>query len=318
MDGRKQVPDGAPIPNYFPALLTEAEFYQLQRTLDLRKRNVKGRAGKGIANLFGKVLVSGYDGSTMVFKQNGTNRNKLLISIKSEYGMTRYPTFPYPPFEWHFLNWVREVELGDTTSRDAAALRELEGQLVDLRARIEQASNAATSATGQTFTRLLDLVAKLEQQERQLATHVEMERAKQHKPTLNTADISKLVDEMRTLPEAERTQVRARLKVAIQNAVERIHLYSFGHFSVSRFAVVHVQLRDGTSRVFEILVRRGEQPVSFSTGVAFVWGDYDIDFEAYGRELFALGTPEAMQRKGASIWVKHLRPKTIKPAVAAG
>ncbi len=40
-----------------------------QHVLATRRRNVKGRSGKTIANIFGRVLVSGHDGGTMVLSQ---------------------------------------------------------------------------------------------------------------------------------------------------------------------------------------------------------------------------------------------------------
>ena len=57
----KATPIGEPIQAY-PPVITEQEFYAVQNVLATRKKKTKGRTGKGVANLFGRILKSGDDG----------------------------------------------------------------------------------------------------------------------------------------------------------------------------------------------------------------------------------------------------------------
>jgi hypothetical protein len=58
-------PDGDAVRGYDPALVTEKELYQLQPVCNARRVGRRGRRGKNVASIFGRVLVSGHDGGTM-------------------------------------------------------------------------------------------------------------------------------------------------------------------------------------------------------------------------------------------------------------
>jgi DNA invertase Pin-like site-specific DNA recombinase len=51
MDGRR-VPEGPPIPGYFPAIIDEATFWQAQEAIKSRRTGAAGRKGPGEPNLF--------------------------------------------------------------------------------------------------------------------------------------------------------------------------------------------------------------------------------------------------------------------------
>ena len=54
---RGRIDFGEAIKNYYPAVCTEAEFYQLQAVIGMRKLATRGRRGPVVANLFGSGRV---------------------------------------------------------------------------------------------------------------------------------------------------------------------------------------------------------------------------------------------------------------------
>lgn len=220
-----------------------------------------------------------------------------LSSIKTNTGATHHPSFPYRPFEYHFLAWVTEVQLSREDAQDSKVV-ELEGHLAVKREQLSKANAVALSSGGQTFEGLLELVRGLDAQVAALKQQLEWERARQHKPHTSPADLHKLVLRLRGLPEEgapERRDVRDRIKTAIQQVVEQIKLYVFRR-GMMHLAVVHVTLRDGLSRLFFVRVERYKQPISWSSGVAFSFGDYELDAVALGRELLSHQSAEDMHK----------------------
>jgi DNA invertase Pin-like site-specific DNA recombinase len=67
----RATPAAEPIANYYPAIIDEATFYRMQAVLGTRAKVVmQGRTGKGVANLFGRLLTNGRDGSTMILRRS--------------------------------------------------------------------------------------------------------------------------------------------------------------------------------------------------------------------------------------------------------
>lgn len=70
ISGRRE-PDGPPIKNYFPPVISEQQFYRVQAALLRRRFNAPGRKGKGFSNLFtGLARCEACDGS-MTYRDRG-------------------------------------------------------------------------------------------------------------------------------------------------------------------------------------------------------------------------------------------------------
>ena len=156
MEGNRHVPQGPPIKGYYPAICTEADFYRIANLFAARRRFARGRTGNDVANLFGRLLVCGHDSSTMILRV-GHKAVPKLSSIKTNTGATHHPSFPYRPFEYHFLAWVTEVQLSREDAHDSKVV-ELEGQLAVKCEQVAKANAMALSSNGQTFEGLLELV----------------------------------------------------------------------------------------------------------------------------------------------------------------
>lgn len=63
-NGYSRIPDGPPIPHYFPAIISEKDFYLIQT-----KKGVRGPLVQKAYNLFPGLIKCGFCGETMIFKK---------------------------------------------------------------------------------------------------------------------------------------------------------------------------------------------------------------------------------------------------------
>jgi DNA invertase Pin-like site-specific DNA recombinase len=113
MNGKKRVPVGDPIPGYFPAVVSEHDFYAAQAVLSQRKKRGGGRAANDDQNLFTRMVYHAIDRVTMVLKRPTGGEQRYLYLVSGAYlhgkkseGVT---SFPYHQFERAVLEAVCEL-----------------------------------------------------------------------------------------------------------------------------------------------------------------------------------------------------------------
>jgi hypothetical protein len=96
--GTKRVPAGEPLPHYYPAVVSEADFHRVQEVLDARRGRNRGRGSPRVANLFTGLLFDARDGCTLVtVAESGKCLTSKLVSSGGQRGAngSKYRTFPY-------------------------------------------------------------------------------------------------------------------------------------------------------------------------------------------------------------------------------
>jgi DNA invertase Pin-like site-specific DNA recombinase len=257
-DGSRS-PNGQPIKNYYPPLIEEETFYRLQAVVALRaKGKRKGNEGKGIANLFGQILINGDDRSTLYLTQK-RKENLNMISAKMQKAQVPTITFSYRHFECAFLRWISEVHL--LQSKPVSRVLELEARLSEVTEKIHQVNRKIAMGNG-VFDRLLELLETLGRDEASLKDQFEEAKAEQAQPDFDARIVAKLSDQMRTLKGEELNKLRSRLRVAIASSIDSIELFPAAGASPSiRHAIAIVWLRGGLYRVVEIRYERGHRPI---------------------------------------------------------
>jgi len=262
-----RVPSGDPIRSYYPALLDEPTFYRLQAVLDLRATGKQqGSEGKYVANLFGRLLANGVDGTTCYLVQK-RQHNVNLISRLMRDGLAPVISFPYHVLETAFFQWVHEVQLS-TPNKHSSPLLVLNHRHAEIVERISEVHKRISAPGGHDFGSLLDALELLTRQERQIAKEIDDERRAEEKPAYATADIVQLGEAMRGLQGDDLQQLRIRLRIAIASAVQQIEIFpATGVSPLVRHAVVIVWLRDGSCRLWELRAERNRTPVTIAHGI---------------------------------------------------
>ena len=172
----KRVPDGEPISDYFPRVVSEELFYRAQNARSHRKISGSGRKGPSISNLFSGLLVCSYCNGAMRFenKGHGPKGSRAIVCDNARRGLGCIKTsWRYESFEASFLAFVTEVDLAtllrkeqeDTEeARLTASLAAIQGKLLTLRAdqdRVFELFRQSGSAIEFVNQKLTDIEAEL-------------------------------------------------------------------------------------------------------------------------------------------------------------
>ncbi len=174
---RERKPDGEPIKGYYPAAVTEDEYYAAQAGADVRRKKGSGgkerkahRIGKHI-NLFAGMVKNVRDGDDYIA---ATKPVRVLVNARSQAGGGRAFSIPLPVFEAGLLTCLREIDphdiLNGRSGPDESLV--LAGQLAGVEAELavidaDVAANGYNPAAGRRIAELhdrkTDLIARLAQ-----------------------------------------------------------------------------------------------------------------------------------------------------------
>ncbi len=180
--GRK--PQGPAIPNYFPAAVSEAEFYAA-RAGAAQRRNKRGRTGSHI-NLFAGLIKNALAGDSYYCAKRVDSRERgrtvvALINGGGHEGRVPMRTFPYPPFEEAMLSLLDEVDprevLGEEGGPDEVVA--LEGELAAVEGKIAELEAELLHGDVPSIAKILRVQ---EERKRDLADRLAEARQKAAKP----------------------------------------------------------------------------------------------------------------------------------------
>src|SRR5262249_29437320 len=181
--GRK--PEGPPIPNYYPAIITEEQWLLASVGRSNRKNDHAPRQRKHL-NLFAGLVKNAEDGEHFVLHADGHSDGSLqytyLVSSKAIGGRGKWVSFSYPVFERPILQLLREVtteEVFPPTNDQPPRLTVLREQLKQ--ARKEIANLTADLAQGYSAA-ITSVLRQKEDREKELAELVQQEEAKAARP----------------------------------------------------------------------------------------------------------------------------------------
>lgn len=225
--GKKSVPDGAPIPGYYPAVVAEDEWQAVQAAIDRRGGGRgAGRKGTEETNLFSGLLHCGLTRQKLhiinaLGRKTVADRKRYRYLVPSrDDGTAKGERIDYAVFETAVLSLLKELKPTDVApdSKDAksrqAELARLTARLLDLDSRLERTQRRAQTATD--FDTFLDLIEKLQAERREvIARRAELEREDDGQATAGLCEMKSLIDLMAETPPDQLGDLRRRLKVRI-------------------------------------------------------------------------------------------------------
>jgi hypothetical protein len=216
---------GEPIPGYYPACVSEQQFFAARGAVLGRGRK-PGRIGKGVANLWGGLMYNARDGLAYYIhtRHDNVGRTKHLLNRGAIEGRSRSYTFNYPIFEAAVLSLLREVKPEEVEGRAVPAeAAVLEGELVWVRER--RAMLAAELLKGDVVA-IAEALRSLEPREAELARKVDEAKGRAAAPVAATWGAARTL--MDLLDEAEGPEavedVRLRLRGAFRRLIESVWL----------------------------------------------------------------------------------------------
>jgi len=237
---RLRVPDGEPIDDYFPPVITQEQWDDAHQTTSVPR----GPRTSKISNLFSGIVYDGYTGAVMRYVDKG-HKDKpndwryLMSDITRLKPGTKGQSWKYAHFEQSILHKLRTINWSGLSDRQpddqTAALRlkesELSANVQKLQGQLDRFFDAFLSDADQSEQIKAAAKSKADKIVTEIATHTDALRTiRQTLETLN-ADHSAMtegIDEFRQLIADGDPNSRARLQMEIRRRIKRIDLYRNG------------------------------------------------------------------------------------------
>jgi DNA invertase Pin-like site-specific DNA recombinase len=252
----KRIPDGPPVPGYFPSVVTEEEWAIANRGIESR-RHRKGSRGKTV-NLFQGLITDARTGSQMHMNTQRANGPAILYPHASVIGTAVHISFPLAPLEQAILATLTEVDPARLAPRPAAGPRKADGlaaRLADLSAREEKVK--ARMMVDEDLDSLADVLRRLRTEREEVAAELKAERDRaEGSDGTAWATARTLIGTLATAEDVIGTRVR--LRGLIRQVVSGIWTLAMGRRSI-RVIFVQMRFAAGGMRQFTVF-SRGERP----------------------------------------------------------
>jgi DNA invertase Pin-like site-specific DNA recombinase len=267
-EGNKRVDCGQPIKNYFPPVVTEERFFQVQAGMKARFR-VLGRPGEFETNLFTGIVHCAESRTTMsvhTFRQATTPGGearpyRYLTSGATANGTTRRGkglSFPYPPFEQAVLQALTELTSSDVLGEEKhdereAEIANLSGKLVVMDHRIQDAEQKAADPDEESPETYLGLLKALHKSKKEAVRRLEELKADAAScKAVSFSEVQSLLGLLSTVKGDELKEVRRKLKGKLRTVVTEIWVHITRVTHMTRVAQVQIHLRNGTLKKIAI------------------------------------------------------------------
>jgi DNA invertase Pin-like site-specific DNA recombinase len=286
--GRKATrkPCGDAVRDYFPRILSDADFYRAQQALDGRRR--AGGKVSGTPNLFNGILYDAADGQRMVITT--TSGKKVLVSagaVRKLKGSV-FRSVRYEPFKQAVLSLLAELKPADVLGRHGAAedrVAVLGGKFATVNRKLEALK--ARAAAEDDVTVFLDLLGDLDRQRKGLLA--ELEEATAEAACRRGDRLGEFTSLSQMLDDAgpdERDALRRKMRAALRRLVKEMWAVVV---PTDKGRVVGLQAYFAGSdhhREFAILIRR-DQWWARSLASAVKPGDLDLRNPEHAKRLEA-------------------------------
>jgi DNA invertase Pin-like site-specific DNA recombinase len=245
--GLPRCPSGPPITDYFPQVIDESLFFEVQ---ELRRRRQPAavassgtRKGK-LSNLFSGLAFCGFCGEPMIFQSKGSSpvkSGKYLACSSAISGKgCKYVSVRYEAFEEQFLSSIRNRDilelLGKSINPDESAqlqskLTETEGKINDIDKSLSRLMDALEASNGPSPSTVVSRMNQLESEKSNLIKEIESLRGKlsnQSRRSISKPRIKDYISELIIAPNLSEKEVlksRKRLQDLIRSYFSRIVIF---------------------------------------------------------------------------------------------
>jgi DNA invertase Pin-like site-specific DNA recombinase len=246
----KRTPEGDPIANYFPRIVSVDLFEAAQRgrlerkTMpDAGRKGGGGPKGKNFTNLFSKLARCDYCGEPMHYQNKGRPRGQTYLVCSSAVrkgGCDRTSGWRYDDFETTFLTFVEQLDLGSLVSSSehsnrrsdlAVRLEAVQGKikLIEEKLRRMFETNMEMGEFKSEF-----LAAAIRKSEQEIANAKKQEQQLRHEIAIldQTAltyykrpdQVAKLIERVRSRRGGDVYKLRAQISSRLQSLIKELRL----------------------------------------------------------------------------------------------
>jgi DNA invertase Pin-like site-specific DNA recombinase len=247
--GRNRRPDGEPVPNYFPPVVTEADYYAV-RAGATQRGTLRGRLGSQAINLFAGLTRNAreHDSYYMTTWATHGKRYRVLITNNSQSGISPAYTFPYDVFERAVLSMLAEVDPSEITDdKIDNEIVPLTGELESVQTKIKELEAELLHGDVPSLARAL---RSLENRNREIEVLLANAKAQ---AACSVADGWKECQSLTSILDnaSDVDDTRMRLRSAIRRIVSEVWLLVVPR-KLTRLAAVQLHFADGGQRRYLI------------------------------------------------------------------
>lgn len=255
--GKNRQPDGPPIPNYYPALITEDEWAAARFALEGRKAK-RGPNGKHLF-LWSGLLKDARDGGPIYRDDKGAKGGGAkLATATGMQGERPYVSFPLAAFETEILKRLREIDPREIVpgAGGAVELKGLQIRRASVESRIERIQSQMETGD-EDVGPLVAVLRKLQGELDDLGDKIAATEAESATPLAHAwADCSSLID---AVCGEKGDEARERLRSALRRTVIGMWCLFVGK-GRTRLAAVRVQFRGEAHRDYLIVHKAAHAP----------------------------------------------------------
>ena len=246
----RRIPYGSPVPNYYPAVITQKEWDAARDAIESRS-TFRGPRSKKVFILKG-LMTDARDGSPMYLQDKG--RGAFYVGKGAHLGEpgSVYATFPAEVLEESVLDWCREIDPAEVLDSPAAASLDRARTRRDaVQSRLEKLKAQLTEGDEDVGV-LVEAVRKLQSDLAQAQADYDDARRKSESPTAAAwSDFWALTAAVKESKEPDKT--RERIRSALRRMTSGIRVLARPGKSHTRMCAVHVQFADaGYGRLYFI------------------------------------------------------------------
>lgn len=225
----RSTPVGDPIPDYFPRIISDADFRRVQR----RKALVlSGRTPKRFVTLFPRLIRDARDKSIMSNIHNGRKAAYRLVSSLARRGIgAKFTSFPYQTLEDTLLNWTRELTADDllppeVREKGTSEIEERQLLIDELDRRIEEFK--AKMDRDPRYSILADKIVQWsERREKELEALEQLRTRTTNAVGESLRDAQSLITALTSAGEENKNELRLRLRARIAELVKEIWILPY-------------------------------------------------------------------------------------------
>jgi DNA invertase Pin-like site-specific DNA recombinase len=280
LDVGKKRQEGEPIKNYFPAIITEEEYYAVHSAMADRKNYGSGRKGSGVASLFSGICRCGYCGSTMRLTSKSKNmRKRYLLCTKAKSGLgCIHISWPYEDFENCILSKLTGMDIG-TVLREVDAEQEkvkLSTELAkfeDIRKRL--ANLIRIAEVTENIDEIASRISVLKEEEKTTQRTIRELESRSQLPNLGRKHFQqflKLQEALNSASGDELIELRLRISLEMKRLLIRIEIYPDGDEPWS-YGMKLIGVKQGKKGRFAVAIfKSGDGRVLHgANGTATIW-----------------------------------------------
>jgi DNA invertase Pin-like site-specific DNA recombinase len=237
----KREPDGPPIKNYFPAIISEELFYRAQKGRSERRIQGRGRKGQHLTNLFSGIAKCAYCRRSMVFENKGPPKGgTFLVCAGAKAGLGCITTgWRYDDFETSFLAFVYQLDLPALITNENSKKKELEdkiqalqGEQLALRSEMEKVYQILESASVDFLVEKFKVLQERETEIAALIRDTEAQKLKlessEDEFRQSKEEVKSLIARLQTPGDNDLYKLRSQVTARIKGLVQTLEIASAG------------------------------------------------------------------------------------------